>query len=131
MNPSSKISFEYDPEVRTLDLNLYSGSVKILISKNLNPNGLEQITINSVDARLESSEGKFVVSRNGLTETSHVFVEKGTVLGTLTERVKDFGLISVITHTGETSSFKDRDSNFSSVRKMNKEELKLIERTRR
>jgi hypothetical protein len=124
VSPKTKFALEFDPEKKNLTLNLFSGSVKVLFAHILNNKQVTTFTIRSADAVFETSEAKFTVVRNILTTESTLFVEKGVVTARLSE-LKE-GKDSVIVHTREMTSLRDRTLDFHTPKQMGDREMKFL-----
>ncbi|MBA2404316.1 MAG: FecR domain-containing protein [Bdellovibrionales bacterium] len=124
LSSRTKISVDYDPTAKIININLLTGSIKVLFSSSLNDKQVDKIIIKSIDAVFESSDGKFSVVRNPVLDLSSVFVEKGTVVAAHSGNrlSRDVRLV----HTKETTSLKDRETEFEETRQMTEKEIKFL-----
>lgn len=124
MSPRSKVSVEFEPVAKVITIHLFTGSIKLLISSSQNDHRVEKLLVKSADALIESSEGKFTVVRNPITDISSVYVEKGMVLAMQNGMSEDKNVTLV--HRQETTSLKDRQHEFEAPRKMTDKEVKFL-----
>ena len=124
VSPMSKFSVEYQPHSSIILIHLYTGSVKILFSTQLNKNKVQKFIVKSADTLFETVDGKFSVIRSPIFDTNSVYVEKGTVVTTqhVLNKRKDMEIV----HTGEMLSVKDNESDIKSPTKMSEKELKFL-----
>jgi hypothetical protein len=123
LSPRSKLAPEFNPKNKTLIIHLFTGSVKVLFSSTLSQEKITKIVVKSADGSFESSEGKFTVVRNNITDTSRVYVEKGTVVSSFNS---DSSQDLEIVHAQETTTITDRQSEVPSPRKMTEKELRFL-----
>lgn len=124
VSPRSKIFAEFDPQDKVITIHLLTGSIKALFSSELNQKKLSKFIIKSADTTFETVDAKYTVSRNPLTDTSSVSVEKGTVIATQT--VRDERKDMEIIHARETTSIQDRHQDIPSPREMSDKEMKFL-----
>ncbi len=123
LSPRSKFAPEFQPKSKTLIIHLFTGSVKILFSSTLSQNRIAKVVVKSADGSFECSEGKFTVVRNNITDTSSVYVEKGTVVSSYnSEATQDLEIV----HAQETTTITDRNSEVPSPRKMTEKEISFL-----
>lgn len=127
VSPNTKFAYEYDPQAKNLTMNLFTGSAKILFSTTRNKNKLQRFIVKSGDAVFETVEGKFSVVRNTLTNTSSIYVEKGTV--TVTQGILPESKMEIV-HSKETTALKDRNLGIPTPRMMTEKELKYLHSAR-
>jgi len=123
-SPRTKFALEFNPDNKSLTLNLLTGSVKVLFAPLLSDKRVTTFLIRSADAVFESSEAKFTVVRNILTSETSLFVEKGVVNARLNGPME--GKDSVVVHAREMTSLKDRTSDFQSPKQMGERQMKFL-----
>ena len=122
VSPRTKLSFDYDPIQKTILINLYSGSIKILFSTNLNQRKIEKIIVHTADLKIESADGKFSLMRNILTNESSVFVEKGLVMASLQNNLNQ----QIYLHGREKLILPDRQKVLPGTEVIKDKEMKTI-----
>lgn len=122
VSPKTKLSFNFYPQEKVIEINLYSGSVKILFSTNLNNHKVEKIIINSADLKIESVDGKFSIIRNNLINESSVYVEKGLVIGSSVQTPNK----QAILHAREKLVIQDREKRLPETERITEKEMKYI-----
>jgi ferric-dicitrate binding protein FerR (iron transport regulator) len=123
VSPSSKFSLEINPELKEIQLNLYSGSVKVLFSGNVTQSKMKKFIITTGDGRFETSEAKFSVFRNILESTGYIYVEKGLVMVSRNQQGSNG---NELVHAQEMTALKDRDSTIESPRKISENQMKFL-----
>lgn len=123
LSPRSKFAPEFNAKNKTLIIHLFTGSVKVLFSSTLSQDRIAKVIVKSADGSFECSEGKFTVVRNNITDTSSVYVEKGTVVSSFNSEVsQDLEIV----HAQETTTITDRNSEVPSPRKMTDKEISFL-----
>lgn len=122
VSPRTKLSFNFYPQEKIIEINLYSGSIKILFSTHLNDHKVEKIIINSADLKIESVDGKFSIIRNNLINESSVYVEKGLVIGSSTQIPHK----QAILHAREKLVIQDRLKTLPETDEITEKEMKYI-----
>ena len=124
VSPKSKFTVEYQPQASIILVHLYTGSIKILFSTNLNKNKIQKIIVKSADTLFETVDAKFSVIRNPVLDINSVYVEKGTVL--TTQHVLNQKKNMEIVHTGEMVSVKDNETDIEKPTKLSVKEMKFL-----
>lgn len=122
VSPKTKLSFNFKPEEKIIQINLYAGSIKILFSTNLNNHKAEKIIVKAADLIIESVDGKFSVIRNNLINQSSVYVEKGLVMGS-SELIPQK---QTLLHSREKLTIQDREKINPEVENITEKEMKYI-----
>jgi hypothetical protein len=122
VSPKTKLSFDYDPNEKTIKINLYLGSIKILFSTNLNQRKIEKIIVYTAGLKLESADGKFSIMRNILTNESSIFVEKGLVMASLENNLNQ----QIYLHAREKLIMPDRQKQLPEIETIKDKEMKAI-----
>ena len=119
--PETKFALDYHPQEKKLTINLFTGSLKILISQHKKSH-FEKIIVKGADASFEASDAKFSVVRSPLLNSLSVYVQKGVVT---TSR----GEANQLVHANETSTINEKTSGIPSPRNIQQKELKFLEQT--
>jgi ferric-dicitrate binding protein FerR (iron transport regulator) len=123
ISPKTKLTFEFDPTEKILVVHLYTGSLKILFSTQLNQNKIHKLMVKSSGLSFESVDGKFSVVRNLLTDETSVYVEKGAVVATRGNEDQK-GMQPV--HGQESLTLKDREQGLGTPLKLSEKEIKFL-----
>ena len=123
LNPKSKISLEYNPDLKEIKVFLFSGSLKAILGQSPKSR-LEKMIIHSGSSQFESTAAKFTVSRNPIKDSSSVYVEKGAVMTNLflRDQKKDTEII----YQNETTTVLDTDAEISESRSMKEKEIRFL-----
>ncbi len=124
VDPESKFALDYDPTKREIEIHLLKGSLKSLFSTSLNKGKVQKLIVKSGDAIFETTNGKFSVIRNSLSDSSTLYVEKGLVMAIQTQRgeKKDMELV----HAQETVSVKDRQMDIAPAHLLTEKEMSYL-----
>lgn len=117
-SPRSKLGVDIDLKNKTILVDLYSGSLKMLFSQNLNEGKLQKLIIRSHGHTIETSEGKFSVVRS-VNDQLNVYVEKGVVMASRPQG--DFQYV----HSNETVSLTD-NGPLNGPKQMNEKERRFM-----
>lgn len=124
LGPESKFSVEFDPTSKHITIYLFKGSLKVLFSTQMNKLQAQKLIVKSGDALFETSEGKFSVVRNSLSDSTSVYVEKGLVVAEQSHlgEKKDVELV----HTNEVAEVKDRGADILPAHKISEKEMSYL-----
>lgn len=124
VGPESKFSIDFDPTKNEMEIYLFKGSLKGLFSTTLNKGKVQKLIVRSGDAVFETTNGKFSVVRNSLSDSTNLYVEKGLVHALQTQRgeKKDMELV----HAQETVSVKDRELDIHPAHTLTEKEMSYL-----
>ncbi len=117
MSPKSKFALEYDPKNKTLSVFLFSGSIKALISNELNGNSLERLIIKGGNLEATAYEAKFTISRTPFMDIMSVTVEKGMVTVIKGDEVEYL-------HSNERITLNEKSIKMEKVEKISPQNIK-------
>lgn len=122
LNPNTEVSFQFDAEDKTLTIKLYKGSLKAVVTKNIGKKQVEKVKIESDFMLFETSESKFSIASNELTEVISAFVEKGVLIAS--KQISPEKTLMI--HRDETISLNKDDRLPSRASKMTEYEIKFV-----
>lgn len=123
-SPKTKFAVELDTHQKMATIYLFTGSIKVLISRALNQGKLEKIIVKSGDGVFEASEAKFSVVRNPVLSDVSIYVEKGSLLARAVRNnsQEDLQLI----HTMEGVTLKDKTFDIDEPHRLTAREKKWL-----
>lgn len=118
-SPQTKFAVEFDKKAKNLTVNLFTGSMKAMISQKLSKGEIQKILFKSADSMAEASEAKFSIVRTPVLDMFSVYVEKGVV--TISK-----GKATVLVHALEMVSVHDKKPEIEEPHKMDEKQLKFL-----